>query len=258
LTFALEATGICHTFSGAQGELVALDGVDLVVREGEFVAIVGSSGCGKSTLLRILGGLVIPTEGQVRLDGRALLSPQRRVSYVFQAVNLMPWRTVLRNVTLPLEVAGAARDPAIDRAREILALVGLDGFERAYPRELSGGMAQRVAIARALVANPEVLLLDEPFGALDALSREQMNVELMRIWQARRVSAVMVTHDLEEAVFVADRVLVMSPRPGRIRAEVVVDLPRPRTLDVTYTEFFGALTRRVREALELRTGEVPA
>ena len=258
MTFALEATGICHTFSGAQGELVALDGVDLVVREGEFVAIVGSSGCGKSTLLRILGGLVIPTEGHVRLDGRALLSPQRRVSYVFQAVNLMPWRTVLRNVTLPLEVAGTAREPAIDRAREILSLVGLEGFEGAYPRELSGGMAQRVAIARALVADPEVLLLDEPFGALDALSREQMNVELMRIWQARRVSAVMVTHDLEEAVFVADRVLVMSPRPGRIRAEVVVDLPRPRTLDVTYTEFFGALTRRVREALELRAGGVPA
>jgi len=249
LALVLEATGICHTFHGAEGELLALDGIDVGVAEGEFVAIVGPSGCGKSTLLRILGGLLIPTEGRVSLEGRPLLAPQRRVSYVFQAVNLMPWRTVLRNVTLPLEVAHAARDRSIGLAREMLSLVGLEGFERAFPRELSGGMAQRVAIARALVAEPEVLLLDEPFGALDALSREQMNVDLMRIWQVRRVTAVMVTHDLQEAVFVADRVLVMSPRPGRIRADVSVDLPRPRTLDVTYTEFFGAMTRRVRAAL---------
>jgi NitT/TauT family transport system ATP-binding protein len=258
VTFALDADGLCHTFLGAQGELKALDGIDIRVREGEFVAIVGPSGCGKSTLLRILGGLLVPSEGRVRLDGRSLVSPQRKVSYVFQSVNLMPWRTVLRNVTLPLEVAGTEGDQSVERAREMLSLVGLEGFDKAFPRELSGGMAQRVAIARALVANPEVLLLDEPFGALDALSREQMNVELMRIWQARRVTAVMVTHDLKEAVFVADRVLVMSPRPGRIRAEVAVDLPRPRTLDVTYTEFFGAVTRRVREALGLEAGGEPA
>jgi NitT/TauT family transport system ATP-binding protein len=249
MTSALQAKGIRHIYHGAQGELLALDGIELTVGLGEFVAMVGPSGCGKSTLLRILGGLVVPTEGWVHLDGRPLASPRRQVSYLFQTVNLMPWRTALRNVTLPLEVAGAPRAQSERRARDLLALVGLEGFEMAYPRELSGGMAQRVAIARALAADPEVLLLDEPFGALDALSREQMNVELMRIWQARRVTAVMVTHDLEEAVFVADRVLVMSPRPGRIRAEVVVDLPRPRTLDVTYTEFFGALSRQVREAL---------
>lgn len=245
----LVAEGLCHLYPTRQGPLLALDRVDLAVRQGEFVAIVGPSGCGKSTLLRILGGLLAPTEGQVRLDGQLLSSPLRQVSYVFQQVNLMPWRTVLRNVTLPLEVAGVPRPQAEQRGRELIALVGLEGFEAAYPRVLSGGMAQRVAIARALVADPTVLLLDEPFGSLDALSREQMNLELLRIWQARQVTAVMVTHDLQEAIFLADRVLVMSPRPGHIRAEVKVDLPRPRTLEVMYTEFFGALSRRVREYL---------
>ncbi len=249
MSSALVAEGICHTYRSAQGDLRALDGVGLAVREGEFVAIVGPSGCGKSTLLRILGGLLAPTEGMVRLDGQPLLAPRRQVGYVFQKVNLMPWRTVLRNVTLPLEVAGMPGLQAEQQAREVLALVGLEEFERVFPRELSGGMAQRVAIARALVARPEVLLMDEPFGSLDALSRELMNMELLRIWQARRVTAVMVTHDLQEAIFLADRVLVMSPRPGHIRTEVLVDLPRPRTLEVMYTEFFGALSRHVRDAI---------
>jgi NitT/TauT family transport system ATP-binding protein len=247
----LVADGIHHAYHSGQGELLALDGVGLAVGQGEFVSIVGPSGCGKSTLLRILGGLLVPTRGTVRLDDQPLSAPRRQVSYVFQKVNLMPWRTVLRNVTLPLEVAGVARRAAEQRARELLDLVGLDRFEGAYPRELSGGMAQRVAIARALVGEPEVLLLDEPFGSLDALSREQMNLELLRIWRARQVTAVMVTHDLEEAIFMGDRVLVMSPRPGSICADVAVDLPRPRTLEVMYTEFFGALSRRVREAISL-------
>ena len=246
---ALVADGIRHTYRSGQGDLLALDGIGLTAGEGEFLAIVGPSGCGKSTLLRILGGLLTPTEGHAHLDGRPLVSPRRQVGYVFQKVNLMPWRTVLHNVTLPLEVAGVARPEAQRQGRELLALVGLEEFEKALPRELSGGMAQRVAIARALIGRPEVLLLDEPFGSLDALSREQMNMELLRIWQARRVTAVMVTHDLQEAIFVADRVLVMSPRPGRIRAEVNVNLPRPRTLEVKYTEFFGALSRQVREAI---------
>ena len=247
---SLRAEGIRHIYRSGQGELLALDGVRLAVEQGEFVAIAGPSGCGKSTLLRILGGLLVPTEGQVHLDGRSLSSPRRQVGYVFQKVNLMPWRTVLRNVTLPLEVARLSRLQAEQRAWDLLTLVGLEEFAAVYPRQLSGGMAQRVAIARALVGDPEVLLLDEPFGSLDALSREQMNLELLRIWQARRVTAVMVTHDLQEAVFLADRVLVMSPRPGRICAEVAVDLPRPRTLEVMYTEFFGALLRRVRNAIE--------
>jgi NitT/TauT family transport system ATP-binding protein len=254
---ALQAEGIRHVYRGGQGELLALDGVGLAVGQGEFVAIAGPSGCGKSTLLRILGGLLVPTEGQVHLDGRSLSSPRRQVGYVFQKVNLMPWRTVLRNVMLPLQVAGLPRLQAEKRAWDLLVLVGLEGFAKAYPRELSGGMAQRVAIARALVSDPEVLLLDEPFGSLDALSREQMNLELLRIWQARRVTAVMVTHDLQEAIFLADRVLVMSARPGRICAEVPVNLPRPRTVEVMYTEFFGALSRRVRDAIERPMNDSP-
>lgn len=245
----LAAQGIGHRYDGRSGELLALDGVDLEVAAGEFVAIVGPSGCGKSTLLRILGGLLAPSEGRVLLDGEVLAKPKRQVGFVFQNVNLMPWRTVLKNVVLPLEIAATPRAEAERRAREMIGLVGLAGFEEVYPHQLSGGMAQRVAIGRALVNQPEVLLLDEPFGALDALSREQMNLELLRIWQAQRVTAVMVTHDLQEAIFVADRVLVMSARPGRISARVIVDLPRPRTLDVIYTEFFGALSRRVREAI---------
>jgi NitT/TauT family transport system ATP-binding protein len=246
----LEGRGIRHLYPGAQGPLLALDRVSLGVGEGELVAIVGPSGCGKSTLLRILGGLLIPSEGTVWLEGERLVAPRRQVAYVFQDANLMPWRTVLQNVTLPLEVVGVARDQAVQRANGLLRLVELTGFEGVHPRALSGGMAQRVALARALVAEPEVLLLDEPFGSLDALSREQMNLELLRIWRARRVTAVMVTHDLREAIFLADRVLVMSPRPGRIEHEVRVNLPRPRTVDVMYTEFFGALARQVREAVQ--------
>lgn len=249
MSSVLDARGIRHVYHGAQGSLLALDGIDLSVGDGEFVAIVGPSGCGKSTLLRILGGLLSPTEGTVSLEGEPLLSPRRQVGFVFQKVNLMPWRSVLHNVTLPLEVSGMPRARAVQKAQELLTLVGLEEFGEVFPRQLSGGMAQRVAIARALIGHPEVLLLDEPFGSLDALSREQMNLELLRIWQAHRVTAVMVTHDLQEAIFLADRVLVMSPRPGRIGSEVSVDLPRPRTLEVIYTEFFGALSRRVREAI---------
>jgi NitT/TauT family transport system ATP-binding protein len=250
----LEGRGLSQVYHSGQGDLAALEDVSLEVRGGEFVAIVGPSGCGKSTLLRILGGLLAPSSGTVHLDGRPLTSPQRQVAYVFQNVNLLPWRTVLRNVLLPLQVARTGGEEAMKRAESVLSLVGLLGFADLYPRQLSGGMAQRVAIARALVAEPEVLLLDEPFGALDALSREQMNLELLRIWRARRVTAVMVTHDLQEAIFLADRVLVMSSRPGRIRAEIQVDLPRPRTLEVMYTEFFGALSRRVREVIREAQG----
>jgi len=200
-------------------------------------------------LLRVLGGLLTPTEGRVHLDGRPLSSPRRQVGYVFQKMSLMPWRTVLGNVVLPLQVAGISRTEAKRRAQDLIDLVGLAGFESAYPRQLSGGMAQRVAIARALVSDPEVLLLDEPFGSLDALSREQMNLDLLRIWQARRVTAVMVTHDLQEAIFLSDRVLVMSPRPGQIRNEITVTLPRPRTLEMVYSQTFGELSHQVREAI---------
>lgn len=245
----LVARGICHTYHSRQGKLPALDGIGLAVGKGEFVAIVGPSGCGKSTLLRILGGLLVPTEGDVCLEGSPVSSPRRQVSYVFQKMRLMPWRTVLGNVVLPLQVAGVPRAAAETQARDLVDLVGLNGFESAYPRQLSGGMAQRVAIGRALISDPEVLLLDEPFGSLDALSREQMNLELLRIWQARRVTAVMVTHDLQEAIFLSDRVLVMSPRPGQICDEVMITLPRPRTLEMIYGQAFAGLSHRVREAI---------
>lgn len=249
MTKALAAKDVRHSYGKDAKRLLALDGVSLAVNRGEFVAIVGPSGCGKSTLLRVMGGLLTPTEGTVVVDGQPLREPQRKIGIVFQNVNLMPWRTVQRNVMLPLEVARVSRRQASARATQTLELVGLQDFADSLPRELSGGMAQRVAIARALVSGPEVMLLDEPFGALDALSREQMNLELLRIWRVERVTAILVTHNLQEAIFLADRVLVMTPRPGRIQAEVVVDLPRPRTLEVMYTEFFGALSRRVRDAI---------
>lgn len=227
----------------------ALEGVDLRVANGEFLCILGPSGCGKTSLLRVLSGLVRPTQGRVYLDNELLTRPSRRVGLVFQGANLMPWRTVLRNVTLPLEVAGIPLAEAETRARPLLDLVGLTGFEKAHPAHLSGGMQQRVAIARALVQDPVVLLMDEPFGALDALTRERLSLEFLRIWSARRQTVVMVTHDIQEAIFLADRVLVLSPRPGRVLLEMPIPLPRPRTLDALYTSEFAALAREVRGAI---------
>jgi len=245
----LAADEITVTYLGQQGSLEALEGVSLQVGAGEFLCIVGPSGCGKSTLLRVLGGLVRPTSGRVYLGGELLTAPRRQIGFVFQKANLMPWRTVLRNVTLPLEVKGLKAEEAGQQARDLLKLVGLEGFENAYPHELSGGMEQRVAIARALIHDPAILLLDEPFGSLDALTRENMNLELLRIWQAKRKTVVMVTHSIQEALFLADRILVMSSRPGRIEATVAVPLPRPRRLEMLYGDEFGVLSRRVRQAI---------
>jgi len=245
----LVADEITMTYLGQQGSLEALENVSLQVGAGEFLCIVGPSGCGKSTLLRVLGGLVRPTSGRVYLGGELLTAPRRQIGFVFQKANLMPWRTVLRNVTLPLEVKGLKAEEAGQQARELLKLVELEGFEDAYPHELSGGMEQRVAIARALIHDPAILLLDEPFGSLDALTRENMNLELLRIWRARRKTVVMVTHNIQEALFLADRILVMSSRPGRIEATVPVPLPRPRRLEMLYSAEFGVLSRRVRQAI---------
>ncbi len=244
----LVADGITMTFQG-QSPLEALEGVSLEVGAGEFLCIVGPSGCGKSTLLRVLGGLVTPTSGRVYLDGEVLTAPRRQIGLVFQKANLMPWRTVVRNVTLPLEIQKVEAAEARRRAGELLKLVGLEGFEDAYPHELSGGMEQRVAIARALIHDPAIMLLDEPFGALDALTREQMNLELLRVWEAKRKTVVMVTHSIQEAVFLADRILVMSSRPGRIEATVSVSLPRPRRLEMLYGDEFGVLSHQVRRAI---------
>ena len=248
---ALRAEGLWHTYRDSPANPTpALAGVSFSVAPGEFLAVVGPSGCGKTSLLRILGGLLTPDEGTVWLDGRALTAPCREIGFVFQRANLMPWRTVLTNVTLPLQVQGLARGEAEARARSLILLVGLEGFERSYPRQLSGGMQQRVALARALVHDPEVLLLDEPFGALDALTRERMGLELLRIRRVRRQTVVMVTHSIPEAVFLADRVLVMSPRPGRLRAEIKVTLPRPRTVEMMASEVFGSLAQQVRREID--------
>ncbi len=247
----LSARGLSHTYPNADGGLPALQGVSLDIPREAFVSVVGPSGCGKTTLLRLLAGLRRPTAGQVIFEGEPLVGPRRRIGFVFQEANLMPWRTVLENVTLPLELQGVPPHEMAARAADLIGLVGLQGFEDTFPHDLSGGMAQRVAIARALVHEPDILLLDEPFGALDALTRERLAFELLRIWEARTVTVVLVTHSITEAVLLADRVLVLSPRPGSVRLDLPIPLPRPRSLGLTYTREFGELAARVRGAIEI-------
>ena len=237
------------TFSNHNGGLEALENVSFSVYAQEFVCLLGPSGSGKSTLLRVLAGLLRPTEGEVIFEGEPLTGPRQGVGLVFQNANLMPWRNVVGNITLPLELQHIPQEQALAKAQEMIELVGLHGFEQTLPGDLSGGMAQRVAIARALVHDPELLLLDEPFGSLDALTRERMQVELLRIWELRRKTVLMVTHSINEALFLADRVLVLSPRPGRLRLDLRVGLPRPRLEEVVYTPAFGTLARQLREAI---------
>lgn len=236
-------------FPDGDAGLHVLEEVSFSVGAEEFVCLLGPSGSGKSTLLRLLGGLLSPTRGEIFYAGELLRGPRREIGFVFQKANLMPWRTVLENITLPLELLHIPPDEARQKAQDLVDLVGLEGFENSLPRDLSGGMAQRVAIARALVHEPRVLLLDEPFGALDALTRERMGAELLRIWQVRRKTVVMVTHAIPEALFLADRVLVLSPRPGRVRLELPVELPRPRREEMRYTLAFGELAQRLRAAI---------
>lgn len=245
----LIASRLGKAFPNGHKALVALQDISFSLLPQEFLCVVGPSGCGKTTLLKLLAGLILPSEGQVLFEGEPLLRPRRRIGFVFQHANLMPWRTALENIALPLELQGFPRAQIQKRAKSLIELVGLEGFEGNYPQDLSGGMAQRVAIARALIHDPEVLLLDEPFGALDALTRERMGTELMRIWGARKVTVVMVTHSISEAVYLSDRILVLSPRPGAVRLDLENTLPRPRTLRVTHTEQFGELALRVREAI---------
>ncbi len=246
---SLRVEGLCVSYVTPQGELAALEHITFTVTAGEFICVVGPSGCGKSTLLRVLAGLQQPDYGAVWLEGRPVTAPRRQVGIVFQQANLMPWRTVSANVLLPLEVSGVRKTDARRRASDVIELVGLSEFTDAHPADLSGGMAQRVAIARALVHDPDVLLLDEPFGSLDALTRERMGWELLRIWRRQRKTVVMVTHSVPEAVFLADRVLVLSSRPGRVAAALPVDFSRPRDLAVMETGAFGALAGRVRAAI---------
>jgi NitT/TauT family transport system ATP-binding protein len=254
----LSVERLSMTFPSADGGLDTLDDISFQVYPRDFVCILGPSGSGKTTLLRLLAGLLQPTSGRVLLGGEPVERPPEGIGFVFQDANLMPWRTVLENITLPLEIAGAPAHAYPDKAREMIELVGLDGFENSLPRDLSGGMAQRVAIARALIHDPQVLLLDEPFGSLDALTRERMRAELLRIWNARQKTVVMVTHSINEALFLADRVLVFSQRPARLCLDIGVDFPRPREQEMVHTPHFGALAREVREAIGLQRQAEPA
>jgi NitT/TauT family transport system ATP-binding protein len=236
-------------YGGGADAVTALEDIDFSVADGEFLSIVGPSGCGKSTLLKILAGLLARTDGEALLNGTPIDGPRKDIGVVFQSPVLFPWRSVLGNVLLPVDVQQLGRERMTQRALDLIALVGLSGFEHRYPWELSGGMQQRVALVRALIHDPALLLMDEPFGALDALTREAMNVELQRIWLERRKTVVFITHSTAEAVFLADRVMVMTPRPGRIGDLFEVELARPRSLDVMTTEAFGTYVRRVRKAL---------
>jgi NitT/TauT family transport system ATP-binding protein len=232
------------TFPDGNGGLEALDAASFSICPQEFVCLLGPSGSGKSTMLRVLAGLLKPTSGSFTFTGGV-----PRIGMVFQQSNLMPWRTVLENIMLPLELEGVHDEERRARAQELIELVGLQGFEINWPRDLSGGMAQRVAIARALIHDPDILLLDEPFGSLDALTRERMWTELSRIWQMRQKTVLMVTHSISEALFLADRVLVLTQRPGRIKLDLKVELPRPRVEEMRYTEKFGELARKLKDAI---------
>jgi NitT/TauT family transport system ATP-binding protein len=245
-----ELRGVSKTYR--RRNVHALEKIDLRLTEGAFWGIIGSSGCGKSTLLKIMSGLLSPSEGSVVLSGKPVTGPRRDIGMMFQQPTLFPWRTSIENVVLPIEIRDgkeAARGKH-DAARALLELVGLKGFEQVYPNELSGGMAQRVAICRMLITEPTVLLLDEPFSALDELSRDFMDMELQRICKELNATAFLVTHSIPEAVILSDVVSVMSPRPGRIAATVAIDLPRPRTLEMMTEPRFGALVREIRALLD--------
>ncbi len=230
----------------------ALAGISLDIAEREFITIVGQSGCGKTTFLKILAGLLTRSAGSVHLRGQPVDGPSRDIGVVFQDPVLLPWRTVFDNVMLPVQVLGLDRTVSRRRAMGLLELVGLQGFEDKYPHELSGGMRQRVALARALVHDPSLLLMDEPFGALDAMTREFMNLELLRIWQEAGKTVVFITHSIPEAVFLADRVVVMSARPGRVVDLVSVELARPRDLDMMASDEFGVYTRKIRHLFDAK------
>ncbi len=245
---------LSKVYGGRGGNVTALSDIDCTIGDGEFMSIVGPSGCGKSTLLKILAGLLQRSGGDALLNGTPIDGPRNDIGVVFQSPVLFPWRTVLGNVLLPVDVQKLGREKMQQRALDLLNLVGLKDFEHRYPWELSGGMQQRVALVRALIHDPALLLMDEPFGALDALTREAMNVELQRIWMESRKTVVFITHSTSEAVFLGDRVMVMTPRPGKVEDMLEIDLPRPRSLDVMTTEKFGTYVRRIRKSLNAGGG----
>jgi NitT/TauT family transport system ATP-binding protein len=250
----VQVAGLWKTFDTQRGEQVnALQDIHLSIRAGEFVAVVGASGCGKSTLMRIVCGLIAPTRGRVAVDGEAVTQPRDDVGVVFQNAVLLPWMTVKDNVLMPSDLRARRKAEHEHRAQELLQMTGLTGFESKYPFELSGGMRQRVSICRALMCQPSFLALDEPFGALDAMTREQMNLELMRIWAETGATVLFITHSVPEAVLLSDRVVVMTPRPGRIADVIPIELPRPRSLKDYGSELFNGYTSRIREHLGAQT-----
>ncbi len=256
----IHLAGVEKAFATPDGPLLALQRTDLQVRPGEFLALVGPSGCGKTTLLRMIGGLTEPTAGRVLIAERSLWAAGRRdseaikeLAVVFQDANLFPWFSVEDNIALPLRLRGVPKPERLQKSRSLCELVGIGGFERLWPRQLSGGMRQRAAIARALSCDPHILLMDEPFGALDAITRDQLNLELQRIWLAQGCTIVFVTHSIAEAVFLGDRVLLLSPRPGKIDTEVEVPFPRPRKTSIQAFPEFQQLVQRLRDRLEAIT-----
>jgi NitT/TauT family transport system ATP-binding protein len=248
----ISARGVGKVFPGRRRgtDVVALDGIDLDIREGEFVSILGPSGCGKSTLLQCIGGLTPVTSGSLTLEGREITEPPLDAGFVFQQDLLLDWRSVVANVLLPAEFRGYRTTEWQERARSLLATIGLQGAEGRYPWELSGGMRQRVAICRGLLLDPKLLLMDEPFGALDAITRDELNLELERIWERTSKTVLLITHSISEAIFLSDRVLVMDKNPGRIAEVIQIDLPRPRSLDIRETAPFVAYQRRLRSIFE--------
>lgn len=256
----ITVTDVHKTFQLKPGQFVSIDGresdrvtvlngVDLAIRKGEFITLVGPSGSGKSVLLDIIGGLTEASEGVVKIDGKRIVKPDPKTGYVFQQYALFPWRTALSNIEYALEVHGVAKRERTEKARYFLSLFGLSGFENRFPNQLSGGMQQRVAIARALATDPEVLLMDEPFAALDAQTREILQTELLRIWEKINTTVVFVTHSIDEAIYLADRIVVMTARPGAVKEIIEIDLPRPRGGDIRASTEFNAHRGRVWEAL---------
>jgi len=242
----IELQGVSKTYQTADGKVPSLRPIDFTIGEGEFVVVVGPSGCGKTTLLKMIAGLLPPSEGEIRVEGTPIIKPHGGVGIVFQTAMLLPWRSVFRNVMMPVEVKGLPYEEYAERARALLKMVGLQGFENKFPWQLSGGMQQRASICRALVHDPKIVLMDEPFGALDAMTRERMNVELQRIQRETKKTILLITHSIPEAVFLADRVMVMSARPGNIAAVYQVPLRRPRSLDVLSDPAFVELTQTIR------------
>jgi len=249
----IDIRAVAKTYRSRQGDVVeALAEISLDVRDKEFVSLVGPSGCGKSTLLKLVAGLVLPSRGEIVIDGRPVREPFPDVGFVFQSAVLLPWRTVLDNVLFSIEMLGRPREPYRTQALALIELAGLAGFEGKYPWELSGGMQQRVALCRALVHDPSLLLMDEPFGALDAMTREEMGLELLRVWEERPKTILFVTHSIPEAILLADRVVVMSPRPGRIARVLDVALERPRRVEMEFDPRFQRYSEEVRSLIYTR------